>query len=195
MAVATFACQLMEHLLFLESSLHSHVISKSNEKLSCEMIEVLLERRCKKKSQQIMQDVFFGSLELELLALSILTERNRLWVFKDDSRRSSFLTICLHTTTYHRSSKYLERMRAGVQLGMYRYLWSEVYCAGIFKCFLQAAAGSFENSRTLRMLGRKLRVQFLEPGATFDTDKTLREFDGCTLGSAEHLFELYSFNN
>ena len=187
----------MEHCLF--ESLHTVVeFSESDTALSSDMIDALFMRRSQQKALQTMQHVFFGSLELELFtSFDPKGEESLVGV-----QRRLAAKLLPHDMPSHRDlTPLLKVFRDNAsqnQLGLYRYLWSEVYCAGIFQCFLDAKdpfSDSFSNSEKAKILGRKLRRDFLDKGASFDAKKSLREFDGKALGSAKPLYDLYSFES
>jgi len=149
------------------------------------MIDVILQRRCHQKSLQMMQHIFYGELELELFTTF---DPNGDESMVGLQRRLSSQFLPHDMPAQNDLSPLLEVLRenaAGPQLAFYRYLWSEVYCAGIFQRFAVS-----EKAQSL-LVGRELRHNFLTPGATCDYEKALKNFDGTTMGTKDPMLELY----
>lgn len=170
--------------------------------LTPDMIDVLLQRRCQKKAQQIMQHIFFGSLELELFSSFDPRGDESLVALQ---RRLAATYIPHDQPDYKDLSPLLEVFKenaTGTHMGMHRYFWSEVYSARLFQAFLHEDSHQqntlhlqkrFADAETVRTLGRQLRDDFLYPGARVDTEAFLREFGGQKLATSFALFELYKF--
>lgn len=185
----------MEHCLFEESSLQSAIkFSDVGIDLTSEMIDLLLQRRCQRKAQQILQHIFFESLELEIFSTfdprgdeSLVALQRRL--------AASFIP---HDQPDHKDFSPLHEIfkenAKGIHIGL-RYFSGEVWSAGLFRPFLHedshqhnvSPRRKFVDKEKVRALGRQLRTNFLDPGARVDVN-LLADTRG-----PEALFELYKF--
>lgn len=178
----------------MESSLHSVVECSNNSKiLTTEMIELLMLWRRQRKAQQLMQDAFFGSLELEIFSSFEPAEESLVGLQRNLAAR-----FIPHDLPSHKDISPLKTVfqenGAGRNIAMYRYLFCEVTAAGLFRSFVQedsveSSRPVFVDSPKLMQLGRDLRAVLLEPGARIDLQK-LRTFGGNATGSTESLLTL-----
>jgi oligopeptidase A len=169
----------MEHCLFSESVLA--MIMECTEKnqgpqtLTPEMIEKLHVWRNHRKVKQIMQHVFFGAFELDLFSSfdpsgdeSLVGLQRRLATqyvphdMPNPKDLSPFQDIIAENAR-------------GTHIAFYRYLWCEVYSAGLYRSFSGALLGESPN---VREHGATFRRDFLDPGALLDPEKALRKFGG-----------------
>ena len=189
----------MEHCLFEKSSLQSIMeFSESEAELTSEMSDVLLRRRGQKKAQQIMQHVFFGSLELEIFSsfdpggdesLVGLQRRLAATYVPHDQPDYKDLSPLLEVFT--------ENARGNI-IGMHRYFLGEVIGADLFHAFLHhgTSQSHLQNQflgTGLQTLGKELRSNFLDLGATVDAESSLGKLNGQTLETPGALFSLYKF--
>lgn len=194
----------MEHCLFENSTLQSVVqysYPESDVELKAEITEALVRRRGQKKAQQIMQHVFYGSLELDIF--SSFDPRG------EDSlvglQRSLAATYVPHDQPDHKDLspllKVFSENAQGVRMGMHRYFWSEVYSANLFDAFLlhgniqprNELRKQFLDSEQVQTLGRELRKVLLDQGAIIDAESSLRKYNKQTLESPDTMFALYEF--
>ena len=194
----------MEHCLFEKSSLQYTMefsYPESDTELTSEMIDVLLRRRGQKKAQQIMQHVFFGSLELEIFSSFDPGGDESLVGLQ---RRLAATYVPHNQPDYKDLSPLLEvftENAQGFHMGMHRYFWAEVYSAGLFRAFLHHdnsppeshLQSQFLAAEHVQTLGRELRSNFLDLGATVDAESSLVKLNGQTLETPGALFSLYKF--
>jgi len=195
--------KVMEHFLFEESALKS-VIERSGTgaEFTSDMEDALLRRRSQRKILQTLQHIFLGSLELELFSSfdpkgeeSMMSLQRRLaanYIPHDQPDHKDVSPLL----------EVLQENARGTHVAMYRYFWSDIYAAGIFGAFLDVDFNDKTSERirlrdkeTRQRLGRQLRRDFLEPGATVDFHANLKEFGGQSLGTADPLLNLFKLKN
>ena len=187
----------MEHCLYEKSTLQS-VIQFSNlesdVELTVDMTDALLQRRGHKKMQQIMQQVFYGSLELEIFSSFDPRGEDSLVGLQ---RRLAAVYVPHDQPNHKNLSPLLDifsENAQGVRLAMHRYFLSEVYSAGLYREFrIHEKPQLLLSSAHAQTLGKNLRAEFLDLGATVDAESSLRKFNSQTLESPGSIFDLYKY--
>lgn len=118
----------------------------------------------------IMQNVFFGSFELELFSTfdprgdeSLVGVQRRVanqyipHDIPDKKDLAPFLDVMAENAR-------------GAHIAFYRYLWSEIYSAGLYQAFPHDLSSS---SSDRRRQGINLRRSFFDQGATLDPREVL----------------------
>ena len=178
----------MEHCLFDEQVLTTIMdCSEKDQALTPEMIEKLHVWRNQRKVKQIMQHIFFGSFELELFSSSFDPKEESLVGLQ---RRIATRYIPHDMPPQKDFSPFVDIINEnarGTHIAFYRYLWAEVYSAGLRK----SLPGDLMNgSADVRKFGIEFRRTFLDPGAPSDPEVALRKFDGQATEAMLDLFQI-----
>ncbi|CAB9517907.1 Oligopeptidase A [Seminavis robusta] len=186
--VSEIVPKIMELCLFDESTLLSvmdfssaNSSSSSSNSLTPAMIETIHEWRLHRRALQSLQHAFWGTLELDLFTCAddaswergSLVELKRQLAFQyiphDLPAGKDDLSTILHV---------MQSNATGMHIGMYRYLWAEVFSAAWYRHIMcgDVASDDRRSSSNLtqkKELRRGFREKLLDPGAAVDTDKLL----------------------
>ena len=165
----------MEHLLYSKPMLQAITEFSENEiKMTDDMMEEVLDLRAARKAYELMQNVFFGSLELEMFggfdpngeeSLVALQKRVASQYIPHDMPNHKDLSPLLRV---------LQENANGTNVGCYRYFYGDICSAGLYNAFPHGFTKVIlAHNDGVREVGREIREKFLDIGAPIDP-KVLR---------------------
>jgi Zn-dependent oligopeptidase len=179
--------QFMEQWLFEESVLETLAfMSGASEKIPKETMQELKQQYVNNRRMELTEQLFMDNLELEYFlndrgSESLVAMQHRI--------ANTYLGHDLLAKSDMRPLMHVFKFNTGGEqhgdVGHYRYLLGEIIAADIFSVFQQAG---LKNQLEMKRLGGMLKASMIEPGASIDTAKAIKELTGRSV-SLEAFFD------